>query len=90
MKRVWAVHEALLSFRLQDASSLELRQLLLGAVASPVFLHCPDGLRFLVFVFSLSPSFVKPLHDAIKLKMPSASKQVQTAFADLYLKVNAI
>ncbi len=86
---MWSLHEALTAVRLQDSSSAELRDLLLAAVVSPVFLRCSEGLRFLVFLFSLSPAFVEDIHEAVRRKLPGIAKQDEKAYAEMYHKVCA-
>lgn len=66
VKRVWTLHEFLLNFRLSDASSDQLRSLLLRSTQTPNFVKSVDGVRFIVFLFTLSPGFVDQLHSAIK------------------------
>ncbi len=42
--------------------------------------------RFVVFLFSLSPSFVVPLHESIKESLPGCGRQVSCAYGEVYHK----
>ncbi len=66
VKRVWNMHETVLNFSLSHASSAKLRSLLLKAAQTPNFVRSPDGVRFIVFLFTLSPGFVEDIHESIK------------------------
>lgn len=64
MTRVWTLHETLLNFRISD--SHEIRSLLSKAIQSRNYVRSNDGVRFIVFLFTLSPGFVEDIHDAVK------------------------
>ncbi len=89
MKRVFALHRALLELPLRDLTTKTLHDLLLKAAQSPAFTKCSEGVRFLVFLFSLSPSFVGDLHEAIKQELPGVGKQVALAYGEIYYKVRS-
>ena len=59
--RLWAIHQTLLNFRPGEAE-----EDLLKAVKSENFVRSPDGVRFIVFLFTISPAFVERIHAAIK------------------------
>lgn len=49
-----------------SSSSVTIKQILLGCLVHPHFLHQPDGRKFLSCLFGLAQPFVDQLHEAIK------------------------
>ena len=78
VKRIWSLHETLLSFSVSSNEN-SVKDLLLRATQSHTFLTSNDGVRLIIFLFSLNPAFVEELHAAIKEKIAESSdnKQVQ-------------
>ena len=60
--------------------------MLVDCVAQPLYLTCQEGLRFLVFLFSISREFVVLLNKRIKSAVPGCSKKVAEGMGDVYLK----
>lgn len=87
MKRLWLVHECLMSHRLPNPDS-QLQRLLLSAVQCYNFIKTSEGTRFAVFLFSLSPSFIPIIHDAVKQRLPGCSRQVACTYGEIYHKVS--
>ena len=86
MKRVWSIHESILNTRLSDSSAENLRSLLLSAARAPNFVKSPDGVRFVVFLFSISPDFVSTLHSSIKDALKPGDRQMAAGYGDIYFK----
>ncbi len=82
VKRVLALRDALFHFSLNE----NLKALLLKAATSTAFTSCTEGVRFIAFLFSLSPSFVDALNAAIKASLPGVSGAKAKAYGDIYMK----
>jgi hypothetical protein len=50
VKRVYAIHASLISQNLQNAATENLRQLLLRAARSRLYLKCTEGIKFITFL----------------------------------------
>jgi len=50
VKRVYAIHASLISQNLQNAATESLRQLLLRAARSRLYLKCNEGIKFTTFL----------------------------------------
>ena len=83
VKRVFNLRDALYHFRLQDQSAQELKRLLLKAFSSQLYLKCSEGIRFLAFLFTISPSFVEELNLEVKKCLNSSNAE---QFGEVYFK----
>jgi len=86
VKRVWNINQALLGFRLQDDSTKELKQLLVQCMGTQIYFVTPEGIKFLAFLFSLSPDLIGHLHNEMKRCLPELgrSKAVSSALGEVY------
>ena len=83
-KRLWNVHQTLLEHRLSDNNSLE--KLLVATVGSNMFLTTPHGVKWLVFLFSLSPDLVTRLHKQTRASLVSLNKAACLGLGEVYHK----
>ena len=73
--------------RTSDSYGERLRGLLLSAVRAPNFVKSPDGVRFLVFLFTtISPDFVSQLHSSIKEALKPEDRQIAAGYGEIYYK----
>ena len=72
VRRVWSLHPALLEHSLTQAETL--LQLVVATVASNLYLTTAEGVRWLVFLFSLSPDLVIRLHKQVRAGLVKISK----------------
>ena len=86
MKRLWSIHESILNFRISDSSADNLRSMLLGAARAPNFVKSPDGVRFITFLFSISPEFVEQLHSSIKEGLKPEDRHMAAGYGDIYFR----
>lgn len=86
VKRIWNLHQTVLGFRLGECA--ELQALIVSTIGSSLYLNTPEGVRWLVFLFSLNPELIPKLHKQVKLSMPSlsASKANCEALGEVYQK----
>ena len=84
--RVHNVQNAILDHNIGDSASRPLRDLLIDAAKTPIFYKTIDGIRFLAFLFTISPSFIQQLHTSIKTIIPGASAQIANAIGEVYFK----
>ena len=86
VKRIWSIHESILNFRLSDSSAEHLHSLLVGAAKAPNFVKSPDGVRLIVFLFSISPDFVGQLHSSIKEALKPEDRHMAAGYGEIYFK----
>ena len=86
VRRIWNLHQTVLGFRLGECE--ELRSLIVSTIGSSLYLTSPEGVRWLVFLFSLSPDLVTRLHKQVKMSLPnlSFSKAACEALGEVYHK----
>jgi len=84
VKRLWNIHQTLLEHRLADSGRLE--KLLILTASSNTFLTSPEGIRWLVFLFSLSPEFVTRLHKEARNNLVKLSKSACLGLGEVYHK----
>eukprot|EP00957_Ditylum_brightwellii_P038862 2937449-Ditylum_brightwellii.AAC.1 len=76
VKRLHAMNDALDLLDFEDESIEYLRSLLLKTLSSPLFLRHNDGREFISHLFTLHPSFVPHLHQAIRVQIPNARHRI--------------
>ena len=86
VKRVYSMQSAILDHNIADSSSRVLRELLLEAAQSALFFKTPEGVRFLAFLFTISPAFIPYLHASIKKIIPGSSASMSSAIGEVYYK----
>ena len=86
IRRVHSMHRAILDYNIADASSRHLRELLLEAARTPCYYKAQEGVKFLAFLFTISPAFVVQLHNSIKRLIPGASVPVASAIGEVYFR----
>ena len=84
VKRLWNLHQTLLEHRLSDSGRLE--KLLILTASSNIFLTSPEGIRWLVFLFSLSPEIVTRLHKEARNNLVKFSKSACLGLGEVYHK----
>merc|ERR1719507_782142 len=82
VKRVWSVHQGVLS--LPPAPSH--LPLLASTIASKLYLSCQEGLRWLAFLFTVSPDLVGLLHRSARTVIPNLAKPSLIALGEVYHK----
>lgn len=83
VKRCHSIRTALELFDFDDSSIGDLKRLLLRAAFAPSFLRCAEGRRFLAYLFTLQPSFVRELTAIIKNQIPAGRKSVLDAYGEI-------
>jgi len=83
VKRCHAMRTSLELFNFDDPSIGDVKRLLLRAAFAPSFLRCTEGRRFLAFLFTLQPAFVKELTAIIKNQIPAGRKSVLDAYGEI-------
>ena len=86
IKRLHTIENTILQHNISDSSSLVLRNLLLESARTPMFYKTSEGIKFLSFIFSISPTFIEQLHNSIKTLIPGANIQVATGIGEVYFK----
>lgn len=86
VKRLLQIRDALAVLDFENESILYLKSLLLRAVSSPLFLKQTEGKRFIASLFYLHQSMVKDLHQAIRVQIPEAKKQILQAYGEVYFR----
>ena len=84
--RLDKIREAFYDIDFSIPSSDFLRTLLLKLASSPLCLKLKEGQRFIAFLFLLDSSFVKDLHQAIKIQIPEAKKPLLKTYGEIYKK----
>lgn len=84
VKRLWNVHQTLLEHR--TAESDQLNKLLIATAGSNLFLTTPEGIRWLVFLYSLSPDLVSSLHKQSRASLANISKGGCQGLGEVYHK----
>ena len=84
--RLDKIREAFYDIDFSIQSSDFLRTLLLKLASSPLCLKLKEGQRFIAFLFLLDSSFVKDLHQAIKIQIPEAKKPLLKTYGEIYKK----
>ena len=86
IKRLWNMKEALHLLDFQEKSTIvELRNLLLRTVSSPLFVKNLEGRKMIAFLFKLDTSLVKDLHNSIRAQIPLAKAPILEAYGEIYL-----
>ena len=83
VKRCHAMRTALELFDFDDPSIGDIKRLLLRAAFAPSFLRCTEGRRFLAFLFTLQPAFVRELTAIVKNQVPAGRKSVLDAYGEV-------
>ncbi len=86
VRRVHALREAINMLDVEDESFASIKELLLLAYRSPVYLKLPEGRRFLSYILTLHPSLVREIHQVIKNNLPGSPVKVVEAYAEIYFR----
>ncbi|XP_063063162.1 condensin-2 complex subunit G2 [Engraulis encrasicolus] len=86
IKKLWTVHEALLSVPLDSELGQELTNQLLKCFLNVNFLKRDDGKRFLVFLFSWDLLFIRLIHKTVKNQLQYARKTEVEHLAEMYFR----
>ena len=86
IKRVHSMQSGILDYNITDNFARPFRELILEAAQTPLFYKTQEGVRFLAFLFTISPGFISQLHGSIKSIIPGASVQVAHAIGEVYFK----
>lgn len=93
IKRLWAIRGGLLLLDWDDSDSDTIRELVLRAFISPLFLRTESGKRFLATAFALHKTFTKDIHTVVKAQIPSAQPKITAArkplleaYGDVYFR----
>ncbi len=86
VKRTHALRQAFLLLDWEDDDSNGIRELLLRAFLSPLFLRSDVGKRFLTCVLAFHTSLVQDVCDVVKIQIPTAPKALLIAYGDIYFR----
>ena len=87
MKRLTDLSELLDDFNFHHRSSKPTSDLLARIVQSHAVAKVPkEGGRLILALFSVSPSLIPSLHEAVKQKLPGAPSKVAETYGDVYLR----
>ena len=85
LKRLWNMRDALQLLDFQEQSTIvQLRNLLLKTVSSPLFMKHIEGRKMVAFLFRLDVSLVKDLHQSIRAQIPFAKMTILEAYGGIY------
>ena len=84
VRRIWSLHPTLLEQRISEDGPLH--RLLVATVGTGMFLTTPEGVRWLVSLFRLSPDLVLRLHKQARGCLPSLSKAACLGLGEVYHK----
>ena len=65
LKRIWNLHQTVMEHKVEEGQSLH--KLLVATAGSNMYLSTQEGVRWLVFLFNLSPDLVLSLHNQVSL-----------------------
>ncbi|XP_076051918.1 condensin-2 complex subunit G2-like isoform X2 [Oratosquilla oratoria] len=85
VKRLWALHRAFDLIDLLHPSNAALVDQLVTCVATPIFLSCDEGLRFITWLFGME-ELVPKLHQRVKEVLPKNSKNQCAKLANVYYR----
>ncbi|KAK9826218.1 hypothetical protein WJX74_000685 [Apatococcus lobatus] len=83
VKRCFTMRDALTLLDFDDESIGDLKRLLLRAAFSPAFLRASEGRRYLAFLFTLQPQFVRELTAIVRNQIPSGRKSILRAYGEI-------
>ncbi|XP_046568004.1 condensin-2 complex subunit G2-like [Haliotis rubra] len=86
VKRVWAMHEAVLLINWDNDEMESFKQRLLACVAAKPFLREPDGRKFLAFLFNISPEFTGQLYVRFKEFFPGSTRDMSTFYGEVFFR----
>ena len=84
--RVWKVHSVLSAIDLSADSSTNLMSLLQQCLHHHQFVTSAVGIRFLVYLFTLSPQLTYQLHLNLKSHLPATPKSWHSKYGEIYFK----
>ena len=73
-------------FDYDDASIDDVKRLMLRAIFAPAFLRCPEGRRFLGFLFTLQPQLVRELTAIVRNQIPSGRASVLDSYGEIVFR----
>ena len=80
--RVWKLHSVLSSLDVDGPGALSLVPLLQRCLYHHHYISTPQGIKFLVHLFTLSPSLTDKLHTSIKNHLLDTPKSWHTKYGD--------
>jgi len=83
VKRCHIMRTALELFDFNDPTIDDVKRLLLRCAFAPSFIRCAEGRRFLAYLFTLQPAFVKELTAIVKNQIPSNRKSILAAYGEV-------
>jgi len=86
VKRLFVIRDAFGVLDFDNESIAYLKSILLRTVSSPLFLKQTEGKRFIASLFYLHQSMVRDLHQAIRVQIPDAKKQILQAYGEIYFR----
>ena len=84
IKRIWSLHQTVMEHPVEEGQTLH--NLLVATVGSSLYLTTPEGVRWLVFLLSLSPDLVTRLHKQARGCLASLSKAACLGLGEVYHK----
>ncbi|KAG7488436.1 hypothetical protein MATL_G00034550 [Megalops atlanticus] len=86
IKRLWSIHEVLLSVDFKAEESKGIVDLLLQCYLSVAYIMREEGRRFLTFLFSWNVDFIHMIHGTIKNQLQYFAKVVTEHVAEIYFR----
>ncbi|XP_036378397.1 condensin-2 complex subunit G2 [Megalops cyprinoides] len=86
IKRLWNIHEVLLSVDFKAEESKGMVDLLLQCYLSVAYIMREEGRRFLTFLFSWNVDFICMIHGTIKNQLQYFTKVITEHVAEIYFR----
>nr|XP_033787484.1 condensin-2 complex subunit G2 isoform X1 [Geotrypetes seraphini]XP_033787486.1 condensin-2 complex subunit G2 isoform X1 [Geotrypetes seraphini]XP_033787487.1 condensin-2 complex subunit G2 isoform X1 [Geotrypetes seraphini] len=86
INHLWHFHQALLTFDYCSEESTEVKDLLLQCFMSVNHVKKEEGKRFLSFLFSWNPNFIKMIHGTIKNQLQCFPQSLMVNIAEMYFR----
>ncbi|XP_030054678.1 condensin-2 complex subunit G2-like [Microcaecilia unicolor] len=86
INQLWHFHQALLTFDYSSKESTEVKDLLLQCFMSVKHVKKEEGKRFLSFLFSWNPNFIKMIHGTIKNQLQCFPQSLMVNIAEMYFR----
>ncbi|KAL3813686.1 hypothetical protein ACJIZ3_014954 [Penstemon smallii] len=84
--RVYMLRDAFTLFDFEDESIVDLKDLLIRCVISPLYLKTEDGKKFIAFMFGLSTQLAKEVFAMIKSQIPFGRKSMLEGYSEIIFR----
>ncbi|KAL1006796.1 hypothetical protein UPYG_G00077220 [Umbra pygmaea] len=86
IRRLWALHDVLLTVDFTSEASKELIDMLLQCFLSVNHIRTDEGKRLMVFLFSWNVNFIQMIHGTIKNQLPYFANSLVDHIAEVYCR----